>query len=86
MRTYEIGTGNHHINFPISSFIPGFPCYLQQEGYYVINNVKTDYNVGNVEVFTKEAWNESSNKAGWWKRKPGQPFFTVVNFEDSHQS
>src|SRR5690606_39707730 len=24
--------------------------------------------------------------AGWWNRKPGQPFFSVFNFNDSHQS
>lgn len=33
-----------------------------------------------------ESWNESSGKAGWWKRKPGQPFFAVFNSPHSHQS
>lgn len=86
VKTYKMGTGNHRSNYPIPEFIKGFPYYLQKEGYYTTNNVKTDYNVGNVKAFTQEAWNESSVKAGWWNRKPGQPFFAVFNFMDSHQS
>ncbi len=86
VRTYKMGTGNHRSNYSIPEFIHGFPYYLQKQGYYVTNNAKTDYNVGNVKAFTEEAWNESSNKAGWWDRKAGQPFFAVFNYNDSHQS
>ncbi len=86
VRTFKMGSGNHRSNYPIPNFIHGFPYYMKEAGYYVTNNKKTDYNVGNVEQFTKEAWDESSGKAGWWNRKPGQPFFTVFNFMDSHQS
>ncbi len=86
VRTYKMGTGNHRSNYAIPKFIHGFPYYMQQQGYYVTNNAKTDYNVGDVKKFTKQAWNESSRKAGWWNRKPGQPFFAVFNYADSHQS
>jgi len=86
VRTFKMGTGNHRSNYTIPEYIHGFPYYLKKQGYYVSNNSKTDYNVGNVEAFIKEAWNESSDKAGWWNRKPGQPFFAVFNFMDSHQS
>ena len=86
VKTYKMGTGNHRSNYPIPDFIKGFPYFLQKAGYYTSNNSKTDYNVANPEKFTKEAWNESSNKAGWWNRKPGQPFFAVFNYMDSHQS
>ena len=86
VKTYKTGTGNHRSNYPIPEFIKGFPYYLQQAGYYTTNNSKTDYNVANAGKFTKEAWNESSGKAGWEDRKPGQPFFAVFNFTDSHQS
>lgn len=86
VRTYKMGTGNHRSNYTIPDFIHGFPYYLKQQGYYVTNNYKTDYNVGNVSAFTNEAWNESSKKAGWWNRKQGQPFFAVFNLMDSHQS
>ncbi len=86
VNTFKMGTGNHRSNYPIPDFIKGFPFYMQQQGYYVSNNSKTDYNVGDVAEFTKEAWNESSNQAGWWNRKPGQAFFSVFNFVESHQS
>lgn len=86
VHTFKMGTGNHRSNYNIPEYIHGFPYYLQKQGYYVTNNAKTDYNVGNVKKFTEEAWNESSNTAGWWDRKPGQPFFAVFNYNDSHQS
>ncbi len=86
VKTYQTGTGNHRSKYPVPEFIKGFPYYLQQAGYYTTNNQKTDYNVANEPQFIREAWNESSGEAGWWGRKPGQPFFAVFNFMDSHQS
>jgi len=86
VKTYKTGTGNHRSNYPVPEFIKGFPYYLQKEGYYTTNNSKTDYNVANAAEFTREAWDESSQKAGWWNRKPGQPFFAVFNYNESHQS
>jgi arylsulfatase A-like enzyme len=86
VKTYKSGTGNHRSYYPIPEFIKGFPNYLQKEGYYTTNNSKTDYNIAKGGEFTKEAWNESSDKAGWKERKPGQPFFAVYNFMESHQS
>ncbi len=86
VKVYKAGTGNHRSKYPVPDFIKGFPYYLQKQGYYCTNNVKTDYNVRNEKDFINEAWNESSNKAGWWDRKPGQPFFAVFNYNDSHQS
>jgi arylsulfatase A-like enzyme len=59
-----------------------FPEYLQAAGYYCTNNVKTDYNFAT----PKTAWNESSKKAHWRKRKEGQPFFSVFNFTVCHES
>lgn len=84
--TYKMGTGNHRSNFPIPEAIHGFPHYLQKQGYYTSNNVKTDYNVANENNFIKNAWHESSKTAGWWNRKADQPFFAVFNFAESHQS
>ena len=84
--TYKLGTGNHRSNYPIPNFIKGFPYFLKQEGYYTSNNVKTDYNIANEKAFINEAWHESSNKASWSGKKENQPFFSVFNFADSHQS
>ncbi len=86
VKTYCTGTGHHRSQIPLPDDIKGFPYYLQQAGYYTTNASKTDYNVANEPAFIKTAWNESSGKAGWWNRKPGQPFFAVFNFNASHQS
>lgn len=86
VKTYVAGTGNHRSSYPLPDYIQGFPYYMQKEGYYTTNNAKTDYNVKSPGEFIKKAWNESSEKAGWWNREPGQPFFAVFNFMDSHQS
>ncbi len=82
----KVGTGNHRSKYKISEDIKGFPYYLKQAGYYTSNNSKTDYNVQEPNKFIAEAWNESSNKAGWWNRKAGQPFFAIYNSMSSHQS
>ncbi len=86
VKTYKTGTGNHRSNFPIPDFIKGFPYYLKQAGYYTSNNSKTDYNTSDAKRIITDSWNESSATAGWWNRKPGQPFFSIFNFGDSHQS
>lgn len=84
--TEELGTGNHRSNYDIPSFIKGFPYYLKKAGYHTSNNFKTDYNVKDESDFIREAWSESSKKAGWWHRKKKQPFFSVFNYNTCHQS
>ncbi|MBM3947312.1 MAG: sulfatase, partial [SAR202 cluster bacterium] len=59
-----------------------FPEYLREAGYYCTNNVKTDYQFAP----PLSAWDESSPRAHWRKRKPGQPFFAVFNFTTTHES
>jgi len=86
VKTYKTGTGNHRSAFSVPDYIKGFPYYLQQQGYYTTNNKKTDYNVADEKAYTAEAWHESSDSTGWWNRAEGQPFFSVFNFMDSHQS
>lgn len=86
VKTYQTGTGHHRSKYKIPEFIKGFPYYLQQNGYFTSNNHKTDYNVFDEQGFIGETWNESSETTGWWNRKPGQPFFSVFNFMESHQS
>lgn len=82
----DMGTGNHRSSYKIPEEVKAFPYYLRQAGYYTTNNSKTDYNMDNAKEITREAWSESSNKAGWWNREPGQPFFAVYNSNVSHQS
>ncbi len=59
-----------------------FPEYLREAGYYCTNNVKTDYQFPP----PRAAWDESSNRAHWRNRAPGQPFFAVFNITTTHES
>lgn len=86
VRPTTMGTGHHRSQYPIPNFVHGFPKYLRDAGYYTSNNYKTDYNNASEQRIIKESWDECSDKAGWWNRKPGQPFFAVFNSPHSHQS
>lgn len=59
-----------------------FTEYLREAGYYCSNNSKEDYNFKT----PRSAWDESSPKAHWRRRQPGQPFFAVFNFTTTHES
>lgn len=81
---YPTSTGSEHMR-SLTMLPPGFhmfPFYLRSAGYYCTNKVKEDYNL----VKTKGTWDDSSNKAHWKNRKPGQPFFAVFNSTKSHES
>lgn len=56
--------------------------YLRQLGYYTTNNAKEDYQFRPSLL----AWDESSNKAHWRNREPGQPFFAIFNLGVTHES
>ena len=71
---------------PIPPALNGFPTLLREVGYYTTNNVKTDYNSGGETRITESAWDECSDQADWRGRKEGQPFFSVINLMESHQS
>ncbi|AQT67986.1 Arylsulfatase [Anaerohalosphaera lusitana] len=58
-----------------------YPDHLKQAGYFVSNHTKTDYNIGGRP--DKACWDST---ADWRNRKPGQPFFSVINFAQSHES
>ena len=59
-----------------------FTEYLRMAGYYCTNNSKTDYQFQPPLT----AWDESSRKAHYRNRKPGQPFFAVFNQGVTHES
>ncbi len=56
--------------------------YLRRIGYYCTNNPKEDYQFKK----TLTAWDESSPRAHWRNKKPGQPFFAIFNFMVCHES
>ncbi|KQS26639.1 sulfatase-like hydrolase/transferase [Dyadobacter sp. Leaf189] len=78
----SMGTEHMRSTYPVPDFVKFFPRYLRQAGYYTTNNAKKDYNT----VDQTEAWDESSGKATYRNRKPGQPFFAVFNLNVSHES
>ncbi len=85
-RTNEYGTGHHRSSYPIPETVKPFPYFLKEMGYHTSNNSKKDYNTSARQRITEESWTESSTTAGWWNRKASQPFFSVFNFSNSHQS
>ena len=82
--TYASSAGTQHMRCTgiLPAYLKCFTEYLRAAGYYATNNDKTDYNFPT----PREAWDESSKKAHWRGRKPGQPFFAVFNLESSHES
>ncbi|HEX4149649.1 MAG TPA: sulfatase-like hydrolase/transferase, partial [Pirellulales bacterium] len=81
---YPPSTGAEHMRsmVPYPQGKRMFPQYLREAGYYCTNNAKQDYNLSQ----PGEVWDESSKKAHWKNRQPGQPFFAVFNSEKSHES
>ena len=56
--------------------------WFRKAGYYCTNNYKTDYQF----KAPVTAWDESSPYAHWRNRNDNQPFFSVINFTDTHES
>ncbi|GAA4433034.1 sulfatase [Ravibacter arvi] len=77
-----LGTEHMRSEYPVPSYVRFFPHYLREAGYYTTNNSKKDYNT----IDQPEAWDESSPKATYRNRRPGQPFFAVFNLNVSHES
>jgi arylsulfatase A-like enzyme len=81
---YPPSLGAEHMRSmaPLPAGMKMFPQLLREAGYYCTNNRKEDYNV------TKpgRVWDESSRKAHWRNRQPGQPFFAVFNLTVTHES
>lgn len=81
---YPPSTGAEHMRsmVPYPAGKKMYPQYLREAGYYCTNNSKTDYNLRE----PGKVWDESSARAHWSHRKPGQPFFAVFNSTKSHES
>ena len=78
---------NSHNSLPYYSAKPKKPIRfftedLRAKGYYCTNNSKEDYNM----ITSPLAWDESSQVAHWRNRNVGQPFFSVFNFNVTHES
>ena len=90
MRAYKNlaeNTINSHNSLPYYSSKPKKPIRffteeLRAKGYYCTNNSKEDYNM----ITSPLAWDESSKSAHWRNRQDGQSFFSVFNFNTTHES
>jgi len=83
---YQNSIGTHHMrcNATLPDWLKPFPLYFREAGYYCTNNTKTDYQFS--KPSPREIWDDTSAKAHWKNRKPGQPFFAVFNFTGCHES
>lgn len=93
---YPSGIGANHMRTNSNMDFTGLPAYeavppsdvrmfteyLRKTGYYTSNNSKKDYQFTTTNV----AWDESGNFAHWRNRAPDQPFFSVFNFNITHES
>ncbi|MEY4938663.1 MAG: hypothetical protein RIQ93_398 [Verrucomicrobiota bacterium] len=78
----SLGTQHMRSQQPLPKEVKFFPEYLRATGYFTSNRSKTDYNTSTP---FKAAWNENGANAHWRHREPGQPFFAIFNFEQSHE-
>ncbi|MGB0579153.1 MAG: sulfatase-like hydrolase/transferase [Limisphaerales bacterium] len=82
---YPISIGSQHMRSRIVTppHIKAFPEYLRAAGYFTSNKSKTDYQFED----PLPAWDRNGGGHNDWRdRKPGQPFFSVINLTISHES
>ncbi len=64
-----------------------YPDLLRAAGYHTSNASKTDYNIGGrPDTACWDPRGKKKERYRWRNRKPGQPFFAVVNLGSSHES
>jgi arylsulfatase A-like enzyme len=76
-----LGTHDHRSDFKIPPEIRTLPHLLRAYGYFCSNNYKQDYNFTDTTI-----WDETGRKAHWRNRPSDKPFFSIFNFETTHQS
>jgi N-sulfoglucosamine sulfohydrolase len=77
------GTQHMRSRHPIPAEFKPYVAFLRQQGYYCVNNVKTDYNFkGN----DRAIWDDCSNRAHYRNRPEGKPFFAIFNLTITHES
>jgi arylsulfatase A-like enzyme len=81
---YAPSTGSEHMRSMVRlpALFRMYPQFLREAGYYCTNNAKEDYNLEK----PGRVWDESSGRAHWKNRKPGQPFFAIFNLLITHES
>jgi uncharacterized sulfatase len=80
---YPSALGAEHMRsfVPLPAGTRLYPQLLREAGYYCSNNSKEDYNVAAPGL----VWDESSPRAHWRNRQPGQPFFAIQLHRDPRE-
>jgi len=79
----SIGSQHMRCKTTLPKNIRPFTTYLRRAGYFCTNQSKQDYNFKT----PADSWDVGKGfKAHWKNRRPGQPFFAVFNFLDTHES
>ncbi len=93
---YPSGIGANHMRTTSNTKQTGLKSYeavppvavkmvselMRINGYYCTNNYKEDYQFR----APKTGWDESSAYAHWRNKRADQPFFSVFNFTETHES
>ncbi|MEO0339067.1 MAG: sulfatase [Bacteroidota bacterium] len=93
---YPSSIGANHMRTNSYTDVTGLPAYeaipppevkmiselLRGQGYYCTNNSKQDYQF----KAPMTAWDENGPYAHWRNRAEGQPFYSIFNFTDTHES
>ena len=93
---YPSSIGANHMRTTSYTEVTGLPKYeaipppevkmfselLRKQGYYCTNNAKNDYQF----KAPVTGWNQNGKKAHWKNRAQGQPFFSIFNFNVTHES
>lgn len=79
-----VTTGTQHMRsmFRVPDELVPYPTLLQEAGYYLTNNGRTDYNNSS---FDKEIWDEYSRQTTYRNRPEGMPFFHIYNILATHE-
>lgn len=85
---YANSLGNPHLRceMVLPENFKGYPVYLRSAGYFTSNNVKTDYNLRDEPQLARAWWTSQGPTAHWRERPAGQPFMSVINIMDTHQT
>ncbi|MEQ9451077.1 MAG: sulfatase [Pseudomonadales bacterium] len=87
MRTSTGPLGEYYAQPPAE--LRAFPELLRQAGYYTYTDSKLDYQFSGIRAgsgpFT--LWDaDGQADTAWRQRQPGQPFFGLINFIETHES
>lgn len=82
MYASSLGTQHHRSSVAIPKSFKLYSEVFKAAGYYCTNQYKMDYNIAG----GRAGWDDTSRKAHYRNRKPGQPFFAVFNLMSSHES